>query len=484
MTELVPEAEVTFNCGSPSFPYVRVYRCFKTTNSGMLYRLEDDKGRWAFYNDTPLTVFNVYVKFNADSVVTSDTDVALEMTQGEWDYWATTVVLPGHTQRFVEGTISSFLLNFASEGELAKDVTFVNGTPTVGYDRVYRCFKQNANGMLFRLVKVERPGNECVWNFYNDSRELSVEVELTLIEKDSAKPLGNTQVIPPPDGVGVALYKIVVPPLKTVPFLRGHPRFSKQSYVAKSMYDENMLDASEITFENGQPDRAVIDYPRTKVFRGFNNNGNGLAFLLVDPEEKKWAFYNDTTNYNVTATVRFAAGSVYKAAANTRVEVDPAVEGGTVCTITVMPLATELFITEGNPEQYQISLSAECSTGPKPEENPDYQNGQPDTKVMLRWEKVYRCFKNRGNGLLFRLVGDNDRRWGFYNDTTDFIITVTVSFENGETVKTLGNTSVSEDPELGKVFTLEVAPLSTEVFVFGDLSGYKTRFAARSVRCA
>nr|CCC93464.1 conserved hypothetical protein [Trypanosoma congolense IL3000] len=483
MTDLVPPEEVEFKNGTPSFPYERIYRCFSSDADGLLYRLEDNNHRWAFYNDTLSTVFNIFAHFNSDSPVTALSETVLQQRKGEWDYWATITMLPGQTALFIEGVISDFVLCFSSEGELCEDIQFTNGEPSMQYDRIYRCFKRSNCGMLFRLITVEKGSGQCAWSYHNDTRDFNVEVEVFLTDRESAQPLGPTQVVPHPTDECAVVYKTVVPPLRTVLFLRGCPRFSKQLYVAKALCDDSLEDASEVTFKNGSPDPRIIDFLKTRIFRGFSSTGNGIIFLLVDPVAKRWAFYNDSTDYVVTATVQFAPGSVYSVAGNTKVSEDLQCEGGTVCKVTVQPLATELFITDGNPTKYNFSLSAQCSSGPVAEKNPSYENGKPDTSVMRRWDTVFRCFQGRGNGMLFRLVDEKKGLWGFYNDTTDVLFTAYVSFDDQETVEPLGSTQIEEHPDLGTVLRLDIQPQATELFVVGNISGYKTKFEGKRIRC-
>lgn len=109
--------------------------------------------------------------------------------------------------------------------------------------------------------------------------------------------------------------------------------------------------ADEITYENGQP-----TYQGTKVVKCFKDQGNGLFFRIVNEDEQKWAFYNDTTNYNMKVVVVFGKDSDIEALGSTKMERNDD-SGEYNCELTVAPLATEMFI-EGEPNGFKISFEA------------------------------------------------------------------------------------------------------------------------------
>jgi hypothetical protein len=120
---------------------------------------------------------------------------------------------------------------------------------------------------------------------------------------------------------------------------------------------------------------------------------------------------------------------------------------------------------------------------PVPEELPLYENGHPDATVMPHIDEVYKCFKEHGNGLLFRLVDKANRRWAFYNDTTNIVASVKVEFHPKAQIERLGRTEALADPETGGVvFTLRVEPLETAVFVQGDVDVFTTKFTAEHIQ--
>lgn len=113
-----------------------------------------------------------------------------------------------------------------------------------------------------------------------------------------------------------------------------------------------MIDQDEITYLNGQP-----TYTGDLVLRCFVGNNNGLLFRIVNEKEYRWAFYNDTTNYNMTVKVAFGGLSKVEPLMNTRMHRN---EWTTEYEfeVTVRPGATELFM-EGEPDGFKISFEAQ-----------------------------------------------------------------------------------------------------------------------------
>ncbi|ESS67260.1 hypothetical protein TCDM_04034 [Trypanosoma cruzi Dm28c] len=483
MTDLVDDVSGLFERGTPGFAFTKVFRCFPGKGNGLLFRLLNDKKQWAFYNDTEDMIFRVVARLGKESKVRSLGRAKItEREEGEnkeWGYNATVVVDPGRTERFLEGNVEGFEIDFFSEAAPADEVEFKNGRPAAQYDSVYKCLKDHDNGLLFRLVSTNMETGESTWSYYNDTKDFTMGVEVTFADKSCVRPLGMTRVERDPENEGRVVYKVSVPPLRTQTFLIGNPREYRQLFVANPLDNVPPEDLSDIFFENGGPNPEVIAYPCSKILKGFKAKGNGLVFLLIDDDEKKWAFYNDTTDYNITVTVNFPPKSVYKASRKTTVTKDPDVVDGTICVMTVPPVTTELFLTDGNPTVYQMSFSAVGLEKTESDELPEYENSGPDKYIIPHYDKVYRCFKDRGNGLLFRLVDEERGRWGFYNDTKNFVFNVRVSFEQDSSVRVLGKTRREEDAELGPVYVLDVPPLATELFVKGDLSGFSTKFSGK-----
>ncbi|KAH9597936.1 protein of unknown function DUF1935 [Trypanosoma melophagium] len=107
-----------------------------------------------------------------------------------------------------------------------------------------------------------------------------------------------------------------------------------------------------------------------------------------------------------------------------------------------------------------------------------YENGKP----TFEGETVVKCFKDNGNGLLFRIVNEAKKQWAFYNDTKDYNMVVKLAFGKDSSVKPLGKTKMETDPSTGEFkCELHVAPLETEMFIDGTPNGYKINFEANPI---
>ncbi|KAG8346259.1 putative protein of unknown function (DUF1935) [Trypanosoma vivax] len=107
-----------------------------------------------------------------------------------------------------------------------------------------------------------------------------------------------------------------------------------------------------------------------------------------------------------------------------------------------------------------------------------YENGAPS----YTGNTVVKCFKDHGNGLLFRIVNDEEKKWAFYNDTNGYKMVVKVAFGKDSSVTALGNTKMEKDAVTGEFkCEVEVAPLATEMFVEGTPNGYKINFEANPI---
>ena len=107
-----------------------------------------------------------------------------------------------------------------------------------------------------------------------------------------------------------------------------------------------------------------------------------------------------------------------------------------------------------------------------------YLNGQP----TYTGDIVVRCFMGDNNGLLFRIINEKEYRWAFYNDTTNYIMTVKVSFGGMSKVEPLGNTKMRRN-EWTTEFELEVTvmPRATEMFMEGEPDGFKINFDVQRI---
>ncbi|RNF20126.1 putative calpain-like protein [Trypanosoma conorhini] len=103
-----------------------------------------------------------------------------------------------------------------------------------------------------------------------------------------------------------------------------------------------------------------------------------------------------------------------------------------------------------------------------------YVNGTPTFKEAT---KVHPMF----NGLLFRLCDPSSNRWGFYNDSREYVMHVAILFDYDSQIVPLGSATAYriDDPEEGReddmgkyVVEVDIAPLTTEMFVEGRVTGW------------
>ncbi|RNE98820.1 calpain-like protein [Trypanosoma rangeli] len=104
----------------------------------------------------------------------------------------------------------------------------------------------------------------------------------------------------------------------------------------------------------------------------------------------------------------------------------------------------------------------------------NYKNGTPTFKGATQ---VYPMF----NGLLFRLCDPRKKRWGFYNDSPEYTMHVAILFKDDSHIVPLGSATLhrTTGPENGKsdkkrwhVVEVDIAPLTTEMFVEGQVTGW------------
>lgn len=104
-----------------------------------------------------------------------------------------------------------------------------------------------------------------------------------------------------------------------------------------------------------------------------------------------------------------------------------------------------------------------------------YENGKP----TMEGNEVFKCFKDNGNGLLFRIVNDEDKTWAFYNDTLSYYMTVKVVFGKDSEITPLGKTVMERDAETGGFkCELMIPPTETEPFIKGTPNGFKIAYEA------
>lgn len=92
-----------------------------------------------------------------------------------------------------------------------------------------------------------------------------------------------------------------------------------------------------------------------------------------------------------------------------------------------------------------------------------------------------KCFRTEGNGLLFRIVNENEKKWAFYNDTEDYRMHVQASFGSRSSIEPLNNAKMYQDDEGRFVVEVTVDPQATEMFIYGDVNGFKMTYNAQPV---
>ncbi|KAK7197729.1 hypothetical protein NESM_000725100 [Novymonas esmeraldas] len=123
------------------------------------------------------------------------------------------------------------------------------------------------------------------------------------------------------------------------------------------------------------------------------------------------------------------------------------------------------------------ALHQENQTQRMADANSPYVGPGPTEEFPI--DNIYRCFDEE-NGLLFRVVNNRRHMWAFYNDTTDYVMRVSVTFGPESSIKALGNTRQTVlDDETGECrLELDVAPGETQKFMRGEYNGFTTCYDA------
>lgn len=483
MTHLVEKGSVKFENGSPTVPYDKIYRCFQNQGNGLLFRLVQEKENlWSFYNDTKDSLMKVKARFGPYSKINilgrasltpvSDAD-SLGPRKDPLEIEVDLEVYPGKTEPFISGLVNGFTIGFQSENlQPEEPVDFENGTPDVPYTKIFKCFKNSGNGLLFRLVDSATKK----WYFYNDTSEFLMKVKCEMDSKKGVKLLGKTKEagVPAgkPDGV---IATLDIHPRMTEPFLEGNAGGYALSFVAEGVKNDLGEDTTAMKYINGQPNWKLVDRS-SKAYRCFKEDGNGLLFRFIDEKNRQWCFYNDTVDLQMKVIVTYpqSEASTVEAAPGAQTEVK---NGKVEVTMSIPPLTTSLML-KGLPGNYEVEYSAASANRMSPEERPCYVGEGPNS-LLFPYAEVFRCFKDRGNGLMFRLVDETRTRWGFYNDTPDTYITAKVNFAEDSKVIPLGQTKAENDREKGMLYVLTVAPGETVPFVQGEMTSYVFEFTGK-----
>lgn len=353
---------------------------------------------------------------------------------------------------------------------------FENGEPSFEYDHIFRCFKERGNGLLFRMVNT----TQKKWAFYNDTADTIMQVRGRFSPDCKVEKLNRARATQVPIGTEEHpdLFETVVTlevhPFATEPFIKGDVNGFELEFHTEQ------IPVNDVKFMNRH--RILPRYD--KVYKCFKNEGNGLFFRLVDEKDNKWYYYNDTHEFRMTATVSFPSADEVKPLGNT--ETVPVQDDGSEVAyqITVEPGNAEPFI-EGVPASYHQTFNAnpidENCLDPK---DVQYINGEPDSSIIDPSQcKVYKCFKENGNGLLFRLVDEKAGRWAFYNDTHEYLMKPKVRFFGGAAVVPGPDAQVSPDPdeEDTAVVCVEIPPCETRLFIEGRPAKYEVSVVADSI---
>ncbi|CCW64249.1 unnamed protein product [Phytomonas sp. EM1] len=107
-----------------------------------------------------------------------------------------------------------------------------------------------------------------------------------------------------------------------------------------------------------------------------------------------------------------------------------------------------------------------------------FENGQP----TYQSNTIFKCFRDNGNGLLFRIVNEDEKKWAFYNDTTSYNMVVRVVFGKDSEIEALEDTQMSRDEETNEYkCELHIPPLETKMFISGVPNGYRMNFEANPI---
>lgn len=107
----------------------------------------------------------------------------------------------------------------------------------------------------------------------------------------------------------------------------------------------------------------------------------------------------------------------------------------------------------------------------------EYITGEPTYKGTY----CGKCFKNEGNGLLFRITNKADKCWAFYNDSKDYRMIVHATFGSRSEIRALGNTRIDQQADGRYTVEVTVEPTETEMFIEGDVNGFNMVYNAEPI---
>ncbi|CCW60478.1 unnamed protein product [Phytomonas sp. EM1] len=460
--------------GTPSCSYDEFYACSPGRVNGSLFRLVDNvRKRWYFYNDATdmLAKVRAVMMPGSEVRVLRDAHMSTRQTNEGQETIIEAEVKPCSTAYFIEGEPKGFELEFVFECAPVpeKDLQFKQ-KPRCRFDKAYKCFKENDNGLFFRLV--DSPNK--TWYFHNDTKESLMTATVEFDDGEAVSPLGETETlgVPEHNPRGV-IFRLSVKPGVTAPFLKGDPASFRLRFTAEPAEAERPLLPGEFVYENGGPDEAVSGRG-ADVFRCFPTRGNGLLFRLVDRVRRSWAFYNDTPGTVMRVTLRLRPEESVVAGPEALLAADPSLPGATQLTLVIPPLETRKLL-DGLPASFELDCVAEVAMPAAAAGTVAFRYGGPNPRLM-RYDQVFSAWKAEDpeGGELFRLVDTKRKRWGFYSDTKRLVLKVRVRFRGGVRLSALGTTRVEVDQGGDGVWhAVDIAPLATVKFVQGEYLSYE-----------
>ncbi|AIN97506.1 hypothetical protein LPMP_200140 [Leishmania panamensis] len=346
-TEQIPVNDVKFmnrHCLLPR--YDKVYKCFKNEGNGLLFRLVDEKeGKWYYYNDTREFRMTATVNFpNEDDVKPLGNTETVPVQDDDSAVVYQITVDPGKAEPFIEGRPTSYHQAFNADPidescVNPKEAQYVNSEPDssiidVSQCKVFKCFKENGNGLLFRLVD-EKAGR---WAFYNDTQEYVMKPKVRFFGGALVVPGPDAHMAPDPEEEDTTVVTIEVPPCETRLFIEGRPAKYEVSVVADSIHKSVPEDSPE--FAHGEPDRKVMNYDA--VYQCFKDKPDARLFRIVDSSRQQWGFYNDTTDVFFTARFTFDAEGKVRTLGDTEKEQNS--DNETQYVVSIPPLTTVEFV--------------------------------------------------------------------------------------------------------------------------------------------
>lgn len=260
---------------------------------------------------------------------------------------------------------------------------------------------------------------------------------------------------------------------ETKPFLAMSDSVGAPEVVFDFEREPAGMDPSQVTLHGGADPGPALLRSCKRVYPCFPSEGArsaGMLYRLVLDKSSEgggganaggevWAFYNDSEEYNMSISATFTDATEVKPLGRTCIvcgerdgtakppngkaaqnpyrgdeawiaETDGGSGGGAPVRLelTVPPRSTSLFMEGTLSHQPDLSFVASAISNEEPEFNVVHlEGGMPDPSI-IEYDQLFKCYPDKGNGLLFRLVDTNSKRWAFYNDTAKWTFNVTAVF--------------------------------------------------------